>query len=52
MASKKITISLSEKNLENLEALVSEKGLKKSAIISLALDEYVKKQKGDTYGEQ
>ncbi|EGO7794281.1 MULTISPECIES: ribbon-helix-helix domain-containing protein [Enterococcus] len=41
---KRITISLSDKVLENLENLSKEKGLSKSAMITLALEEYVRKE--------
>lgn len=46
---KKITISLSEKMLEVLEEMASEKGVKKSMIITLALIEYMEKQKGEVH---
>jgi Ribbon-helix-helix protein, copG family. len=46
MAGKKITMSLSEKTAEILERLANEKGMKKSAIVALALAEYAEKQKG------
>ena len=41
---KRITISLSDKVLENLENLSKEKGLSKSAMITLALEEYARKE--------
>ena len=41
---KRITISLSDKVLENLENLSKEKGLSKSAMITLALEEYSRKE--------
>lgn len=41
---KRITISLSDKVLENLEKLSKEKGLSKSAMITLALEEYSRKE--------
>lgn len=47
MAGKKITMSLSEKTVEILEEIAKEKGLKKSAIVTLAVLEYVAKQKGE-----
>ncbi len=49
MAGKKITVSLSEKTLEILERLTEEKGMKKSAIVALALAEYADRQKGDVH---
>lgn len=42
---RKITISLANKTLELLEQLANEKGIKKSAIVSLALAEYYESQK-------
>lgn len=41
---KRITISLSDKVLENLEKLSKDKGLSKSAMITLAIDEYSRKE--------
>ncbi|MCX4270579.1 MAG: hypothetical protein OSJ62_18290 [Lachnospiraceae bacterium] len=46
MASKKITMSLSEKTIEILEKIAAEKGLKKSAVVALAVSEYADRQKG------
>lgn len=51
MAGTKITMSLSEKTYEMLNELAAEKGLKKSAIVALALDEYYRKQKGEVQFE-
>lgn len=48
MAGKKITMSLSEKTLDILEKLAEEKGMKKSAIVALALAEYADRQKGES----
>lgn len=47
MAGKKITMSLSEKTLQMLEQIAEEKGVKKSAIIALAVEEYFRAQKGE-----
>lgn len=41
---KRITISLSDKVLESLEKLAKDKGLSKSAMVTLALDEYSRKE--------
>jgi hypothetical protein len=49
MAGKKITMSFSEKTSEILERLSDEKGMKKSAIVALALAEYEEKQKGEVH---
>lgn len=49
MAGTKITMSLSEKTLNVLTELAADKGMKKSAIVALALDEYYKKQKGEVH---
>lgn len=49
MAGKKITMSLSEKTIEILEQIAAEKGLKKSAIVALAVSEYADKQKGEVH---
>ena len=46
MPGKTITISLSEKTLEILTEIAAKKGMKKSAIVALALAEYAEKQKG------
>lgn len=43
MASKKFQITLSEKTMELLEKICEEKGLKKSVVIALAIEEYSKK---------
>lgn len=43
MASKKFQITLSEKTMEMLETVCKEKGLKKSIVIALAIEEYAKK---------
>lgn len=48
MTSKKITMSLSEKTMEVLEKLAEEKGIKKSAIVALAIAEYAERQKGES----
>lgn len=48
MAGKKITMSLSDKTLETLEKMAEEKGMKKSAIVALALAEYADRQKGES----
>lgn len=48
MAGKKITMSLSEKTLQMLEQIAEEKGVKKSAIIALAVEEYYRGQKGES----
>jgi len=48
MAGTKITMSLSEKTIEILENLAEKKGMKKSAIVALALAEYAEKQKGES----
>lgn len=42
---KRLTISLSPSVLETLEKLAKEKGLSKSAMITVALEEYKKGQK-------
>ncbi|EKZ0103008.1 CopG family transcriptional regulator [Enterococcus gilvus] len=42
---KRLTISLSPSVLEDLEKLAKEKGLSKSAMITLILEEYKKGQK-------
>lgn len=42
---KRLTITLADSVLENLEKTANEKGLSKSAIITLALEEYMKGQK-------
>lgn len=42
---KRIMISLTEKQNDELEKLAKEKGFSKSAIIALALEEYKKGQK-------
>lgn len=39
----RIMISLTEKNMSELERLANEKGMTKSVIITLALEEYLKK---------
>lgn len=44
MSGKKVTMSFSEKTLELLERLSAEKGIKKSAIVALAVAEYADKQ--------
>lgn len=49
MAGKKITMSLSEKTLETLEKIAEEKGMKKSAIVALAIAEYADKQEGKVH---
>ena len=41
---KRITISLSDKILVNLEKMSKDKGLSKSAMITLALEEYSRKE--------
>lgn len=46
MSTKKITVSLSEKTIQMLEQLAERKGLKKSALVTVALDEYAKQQGG------
>lgn len=43
MAGKKIQTTLPEKIVEKLEKISKEKGLTKSVIIALALEEYIKK---------
>lgn len=48
MSGKKITMSLSEKTVEILEKMANEKGMKKSAIVALALIEYADRQKGES----
>lgn len=48
MAGTKITMSLSEKTLDILTELAADKGMKKSALVALALDEYYKNQKGES----
>lgn len=52
MAGKKVTMSLSEKTLEILEEMADKKGMKKSAIVALAIAEYAEKQKGEVYTEK
>ena len=52
MAGKKVTMSLSEKTLEILEEMADKKGMKKSAIVALALAEYAEKQNGEVYAER
>lgn len=47
MAGIKITMSLSEKTLEMLKEMAENKGVKKSAIVALALEEFYRKQKGE-----
>lgn len=42
---KRLGITISRKTLEDLERLAKEKGLSKSAIITLAIEEYKKGQK-------
>lgn len=42
---KRLTISLSPSVLKNLEELAKEKGLSKSAMVTLILEEYKKGQK-------
>lgn len=51
MAGTKITMSLSEKTLDILKELADDKGMKKSSIVALALDEYYRKQKGEVQDE-
>lgn len=43
MATKRIMITLSEKAMAELERLAEEKGMSKSVLIALALEEYAKK---------
>lgn len=43
MATKRIMITLSEKAVTELERLAEEKGMSKSVLIALALEEYAKK---------
>ncbi|MCD5250652.1 ribbon-helix-helix protein, CopG family [Enterococcus faecalis] len=45
MAKKRLTITLSPAVLEYLENTAKEKGLSKSAVITVALEEYKKGQK-------
>lgn len=45
MSSSRVTFSLSERSINILNELVETKGMKKSAIISLVLDEYYKKER-------
>lgn len=42
---KRLTITLAESVLDNLERVAKEKGLSKSAVITIALEEYKKGQK-------
>lgn len=42
---KRLTITLAESVLDNLEKIAKEKGLSKSAVITIALEEYKKGQK-------
>lgn len=42
---KRLTITLSEQVLEYLDEVAKEKGLSKSALITIALEEYKKGQK-------
>lgn len=49
MAGTKITMSLSDKTLETLKQLAEAKGMKKSAIVALALAEFAEKQKGEVH---
>lgn len=44
-AKKRLTITLSEQVLEYLEKVAKDKGFSKSALITLALEEYKKGQK-------
>lgn len=46
MAGKKITMSLSETTLRMLDEVSEKKGMKKSAIIALLVEEYYRQQKG------
>lgn len=52
MAGKKVTMSMSERTLELLEKLSAEKGMKKSAIVALAVAEYAERQKGAVHGSK
>lgn len=49
MAGTKITMSLSEKTFETLKQLAEAKGMKKSAIVALALAEFTERQKGEVH---
>ena len=49
MAGTKITMSLSEKTFETLKQLAEAKGMKKSAIVALALAEFAERQKGEVH---
>lgn len=50
MASSKIQITLSETAMEKLENLCDEKGVKRSAIIAMAIDKFYRDEK-DEKGE-
>ena len=52
MGSKKITVSLSEKTITLLEQIAEEKGLKKSAVVALAVAEYADRQKGGVHTDK
>lgn len=47
MSTKKVTFSLSEKTIAMIERLAESKGLKKSALVTVALNEYIKLQEGE-----
>ena len=44
---KRIQVTLAQNILEKLDALCEEKGMRRSALISLALDKYWKEEKAD-----
>ena len=44
---KRIQVTLAQNILDKLDALCAEKGMKRSAVLSLALDKYWKEEKAD-----
>lgn len=44
---KRIQVTLAQNILEKLDALCAEKGMKRSAVLSLALDKFWKEEKAD-----
>lgn len=52
MESKRLMITLPLPVIEKLERLAEEKHIKKSTIITLALEEYEKKEKGESNGQK
>lgn len=44
---KRIQVTLAQNVLEKLDALCAEKGMKRSAVLSLALDKFWKEEKAD-----